>query len=137
MAKVTAVFKKGGDPFNLNDYRPISLLLSFTKILEKIIAINLQAYLSDNNLIDELQFGFQANNSTYHPMIHLLNHVSKAMNNKEYTIGIFCDIRKAFDCVPKNTLLMKLQKFGINGNLLNWFESYLTDRNQFVKFGLF
>ena len=137
IAKVTAVFKKGGDPFNLNDYRPISLLLIFSKILEKFIAINLQAYLSENNLIDELQFGFQPNNSTFHPMIHLLNHVSKAMNNKEYTIGIFCDIRKAFDCVPKNTLLMKLRKFGIHGNMLNWFESYLTGRNQFVKFGLF
>ena len=137
MAKVSAVFKKGGDHFNLNDYRPISLLLIFSKILEKYIANNLQAYLSVNNLIDELQFGFQANNSTFHPMIHLLNHVSKAMNNKEYTIGIFCDIRKAFDCVPKNTLLMKLRKFGIHGNILNWFESYLTDRSQFVRFGLF
>jgi exonuclease III len=137
IAKVTAVFKKGGDPFNLNDYRPISLLLIFSKILEKFIAINLQAYLSENNLIDELQFGFQPNNSTFHPMIHLLNHISKAMNNKEYTIGIFCDIRKAFDCVPINTLLMKLRKFGIHGNMLNWFESYLTGRNQFVKFGLF
>ena len=137
MAKITAVFKKGGDPFNLNDYRPISLLLIFSKILEKFIAKHLQAYLSNNNLIDELQFGFQAKNSTFHPMIHLLNHVSKAMNKKEYTIGIFCDIKKAFDCVPKQTLLMKLRKFGIHGNMLKWFESYLSNRTQFVRLGLF
>lgn len=137
MAKITAVFKNGGDPFNLNDYRPISLLLIFSKILEKYIANHLQDYLSENNLINELQFGFQAKNSTFHPMIHLLNHVSKAMNKKEYTIGIFCDIRKAFDCVPKQTLLMKLRKFGIHGNMLSWFESYLSNRTQFVRLGLF
>ena len=69
-------------------------------------------------------------------MVHLLNHVSEAMNKKEFTIGIFCDIRKAFDCVPKNTLLMKLKKFGVHGNMLHWFESYLTNRKQFVRVGM-
>jgi exonuclease III len=136
MAKVTPVFKKGGDPTNLNDYRPISLISIFSKILEKYIAKNLKAFLHVNNLIDPFQFGFQDNNSTFHPMVHLLNHVSEAMNKKEFTIGIFCDIRKAFDCVPKNTLLMKLKKFGVHGNMLHWFESYLTNRKQFVRVGM-
>ncbi len=59
------------------------------------------------------------------------------MNKKEYTIGIFCDIKKAFDCVPKQTLLMKLRKFGIHEKMFGWFESYLSIRTQFVSLGLF
>jgi hypothetical protein len=135
IAKVTPVFKKGGNEENVNDYRPISLLCTFSKILEKLVANALSIYLASNNLIDDFQFGFQNENSTYHPMLHLLNFVSKAINKNEYTIGIFLDITKAFDCVPKRTLLMKLSKMGIQGSALKWFESYLSDRNQFVKIG--
>ena len=135
LAKVTPVFKKGGDPTNPTDYRPISLLIIFSKIIEKFVATNLKTYLFENNIIDQFQFGFQEGHSTYHPMIHLLNSISEAMNNKEYTIGIFCDLQKAFDCVPKNTLLLKLKRYGITGTALNWFESYLSNRKQFVRIG--
>ena len=135
LAKVTPVFKKGGDPTNLSDYRPISLLMIFSKIIEKFVAMNLKSYLCENNIINKFQFGFQEAHSTYHPMIHLLNSVSEAMNKKEFTIGIFCDLKKAFDCVPKRTLLMKLKKYGISNMALNWFESYLSNRKQFVRIG--
>ena len=135
LAKVTPVFKKGGDPTNPTDYRPISLLMIFSKIIEKFVAFNLKSYLFDNNIINQFQFGFQEGHSTYHPMIHLLNSISEAMNNKEYTIGIFCDLQKAFDCVPKRTLILKLKKYGITGISLNWFESYLSNRKQFVRIG--
>ena len=136
IAKITPIFKAGGTQTNLNDYRPIALLLIFDKILEKFVANHLKYYLFSNKLIDPLQFGFQNNHSTIHPMIHLLNTVGEAINNNQYTIGIFCDIRKAFDVVPKSTLLMKLKKFGINGLTLKWFESYLTERKQFVRIGM-
>ena len=136
IAKITPVFKAGGTQTNLNDYRPIALLLIFDKILEKFVANHLKYYLFTNNLIDPLQFGFQNYHSTIHPMIHLLNTVGEAINDNKYTVGIFCDIRKAFDVVPKRTLLMKLQKFGINGLTLKWFESYLSERKQFVKIGM-
>ena len=135
IAKITPVFKAGGNMHCVNDYRPISLLCIFSKILEKIIATALKQYLASNNIIDSLQFGFQNLNSTFHPMIHLLDHVAKAINRNEYTIGLFLDIKKAFDCVPKHILLMKLKKIGIHGNLLQWFESYLSERKQFVKVG--
>lgn len=135
LAKVTPVFKKGGDPTNPTDYRPISLLMIFSKIIEKFVAFNLKSYLFDNNIINQFQFGFQEGHSTYHPMIHLLNSISEAMNNKEYTIGIFCDLQKAFDCVPKRTLILKLKKYGITGISLKWFESYLSNRKQFVRIG--
>ena len=135
IAKITPVFKAGGLPTNLNDYRPIALLLIFDKILEKFVANHLKSYLYSNNLIDPFQFGFQNNHSTIHPMIHLLNTVGDAINNNLYTVGIFCDIRKAFDVVPKSTLIMKLKKMGINGVALRWFESYLSERKQFVRIG--
>ena len=64
-----------------------------------------------------------------------MNNVSNAMNKNEYTIGVFCDLTKAFDLVPHDILLMKLQKIGITGLTLKWFESYLKGRKQFVKVG--
>ena len=133
IAKITPIFKKGGDEDNVNDYRPISLLCIFSKILEKLVANSLKEYLISNEIINQYQFGFQDNNETAHPMIHLLNKVGQAINNHEYTIAIFCDLSKAFDLVPLNGLLDKLQRIGIQGNMLRWFESYLFRRRQFVN----
>ena len=132
IAKVSAVFKKGGNPENLNDYRSINLLLVFSKILEKLVSIQLKDYLNEHNIIHPNQFGFQEGNSTIHPMIHMLNKISTAMNNNEYTVGIFCDLTKAFDMVPVDIMCKKLEKIGIQGSNLNWFRNYLTDRQQFV-----
>ena len=74
------------------DYRPISLLSTFSKIIEKHVCLNLKKYITDNKILDPLQFGFQDNNSTFHPMVKLLDKVGKAIQNKEYTIAIFCDL---------------------------------------------
>ena len=57
------------------------------------------------------------------------------MNNNEYTIGIFCDLTKAFDMVPISLLIKKLEKIGIKGTALKWFENYLANRKQFVQIG--
>lgn len=134
IAKVSPIFK-GGDETQANDYRPISLLSAFSKILEKIVCNHLKYFLVMNNIIDSQQFGFQNNNSTFHPMIHLLNKVTKAMQNNEYTISIFMDLQKAFDCIPRDTLCKKLELIGIRGNGLKWFKSYLSNRKQFVRIG--
>ena len=71
-------------------------------------------------------------NSTIHPMIQMLNKISNAMNKNEYTIGIFCDLTKAFDMVPVDIMCNKLEKLGIRGSNLKWFRNYLIDRKQFV-----
>ena len=68
-------------------------------------------------------------------MIHLLNKVGDAMNKKQYTIGIFWDLKKAFDLVPHDILLSNLKKVGIRGSELKWFGSYLKNRTQFVNIG--
>jgi hypothetical protein len=64
--------------------------------------------------------------------VHFVNHVSKALNNKEHSIAIFCDLRKAFDSCDHEILLRKLSRVGIRGNTLAWFKNYLSNRQQFV-----
>lgn len=134
ISKVHPVFKSGSID-ETNNYRPISLISLFGKLLEKIVCNHLSSFLLSNNIIDKNQFGFQQNHSTIHPMIHLLNKITNAINNKEFTIGIFCDLTKAFDMVPIRLLLNKLSKIGINGTILTWFKNYLTERQQFVQIG--
>lgn len=133
LAKVTPIFKKGGSETCVNDYRPVSLLSIFSKILEKHVCKNLKSYLIHHNILDKHQFGFQNNHSTIHPMIKLLNKVSEAFQKKEFTVAVFCDLRKAFDLCPVDLILLKLEKYGIRGSELEWFKSYLTERKQFVS----
>ena len=134
IAKVVPI-SKGGDETNPNNYRPISLLSVFSKIHERIAASELKFFLLDNEIINLNQFGFQQNNSTFHPMMHLLDTVGDAINENEYTLAIFCDLSRAFDMVPIDLLLKKLESNGIRGTSLKWFESYLRDRVQYVKVG--
>ena len=136
-AKVVPIFKlkKSLHDEHLNPifYRPISLLPIFSKILEKKVADNLKEYLDDFEIIYQHQYGYQRNKSTHHPMIHLLNKVSTALNKGEIAVGVFCDLQKAFDTCSHEILLKKLHKIGIRGIELEWFANYLKDREQLVS----
>ena len=136
-AKVIPIYKMKGMP-NAQDtlptnYRPISLLPIFSKILEKIIAKQLTEYLNENDILFHHQYGFQAKKSTIHPMVHLLNHIGKAKNEKKVTIGVFCDISKGFDTISHSILIKKMEKIGIKNQALKWFKNYLEGRKQFVQ----
>jgi hypothetical protein len=131
-AKVVPVFKSG-DTLDMNNYRPISLLCSFSKILEKIVFIRLMKYLNENSLLSVDQFGFRPKHSTSHPMLDILNKASNALNNKKHMLIIFCDLKKAFDTCDVDVLLRKLGRLGVGGRELDWFKSYLSDRTQFVS----
>ena len=137
VAKLIPIFKlknkKSDEDLFLGNYRPISLLPILSKVLEKIVARNLMFYLTNNNLIYKHQYGFQANKSTFHPMIHFLNKISESVNKNEITVGVFCDLQKAFDTCSHSILLKKLEKIGIKNRELDWFKSYLTNRKQFVS----
>jgi exonuclease III len=134
IAKVVPVFKSG-DKSLVDNYRPISLLCSFSKILEKVMANRLNDYLSINEIISDYQFGFRKNHSTEHPLILFLNKISAAINKKESTIAIFCDLQKAFDTCDHKIMEQKLKNIGVNGLELDWFISYLANRTQFVAIG--
>ena len=133
ISKISPIYKRSGEISDMNNYRPISLISIFSKIMEKIVALYLTNFLTSNNIVDEYQFGFQENNSTSHPMIHMLNKIAQSINDKEFTIGIFCDLTKAFDMVPIRLLVTKLNKIGIRGSASEWFHNYLSKRQQFVQ----
>ncbi len=82
IAKIVPIFKSG-DPRNIDNYRPISLLSNFSKILEKIMYLRLTSFLETNNILSCEQFGFRKGHSTVHPMIHLSNYITKAFNEKK------------------------------------------------------
>jgi hypothetical protein len=113
------------------------LLCSLSKVLEKAAALRLVGHLRDNQLLNRNQFGFQEKTSTLHHLAKLTNFVTKEINNKNYVVGIFLDLKKAFDVVPNNILLKKLEKMGIVGLALRWFTSYLEGRNQCVIYFIY
>jgi hypothetical protein len=130
-SRVVPIFKHG-DRRNCDNYRPIALVNSFSKILEKMVAIDLFNHLDLNNLLYKHQYGFQRGRSTEHNLIQVTNFIGEALNEGKFCIGVFLDLKKAFDTVQHDILLRKLEKFGIKGTALNWFASYLSNRKQCV-----
>ena len=135
IVKVTQVFKAGKKELVLN-YRPISVLPCFSKILEKIMYNRVYRYLTENNLLFQ-QFGFREGHSTSHATVNLVNNIYNSFNENKFTLGVFIDLSKAFDTVNHNILLNKLSLYGIKNNSLKWFSSYLSDRKQYVQTSVF
>ena len=130
-SRVVPIFK-GGDPLLTDNYRPISLVNAISKILEKIVYHKLVNHLEINKLLYQHQYGFLKGKSTEHALLQILNQIGTALNNNKYCLGVFLDLKKAFDTVPHDILLKKLVKLGITGTTLNWFKSYLSGRTQKV-----
>ena len=133
IGKVTPVFKKG-DPQLFDNYRPISILPIFGKIFEKIIYCRLYSFFTSQMVIYDKQFGFRANHSTAHAVNYSINHILKNLEKKNYVIGIFVDLSKAFDTIDHQKLLVKLEHYGIRGSCLELLKSYLCDRKQYTDF---
>jgi len=131
VAKVIPIFKSG-EVDCTDNYRPISLLPIFSKILERIVCNRLSTFLDVNNLLSNCQFGFRKEHSTVHPLSQFVNFIAEKLNNKEHALAIFCDIKKAFDCVNHSILIKKLYNLGIRDRELLWFQDYLSNRKQFV-----
>ena len=80
-----------------------------------------------------LQVGFQENHQTDHALISMTETIRRSLDNKRYGCGVFTDLQKPFDTVNHQVLLSKLEHYGIRGTSLGWFQSYLTNRMQFVS----
>ena len=102
------------------------------KIFEKIVADSVIDFLEDHDTLYSKQFGFRKRHSTTHAIIALTEKVSMALDSEKNVGGVFLDLKKAFDCVSHNILLNKLTAYGIRGNLMQWFQSYLSTRSQYV-----
>jgi hypothetical protein len=123
---------KAGNRLDVDNYRPISLLSSISKILEKIVPEKLISHLTNNDLLYTHQYGFIPKRSAEHNLLQIINYVSAALNDRNYCVGVFLDLKKAFDVCSHSILLKKLRKMGINGVTYNWFENYLEGRTQKV-----
>lgn len=133
-AKVTPIFKAGDSSLSSN-YRPISVLPVFSKILERIMYKRVYSFLKRQNLLFSKQFGFQENSSTEHAILTFVENVIRSFEKGEFTLGVFIDLSKAFDTVNHSILLTKLSYYGIQGTCKKWFASYLQNRKQCISLG--
>ena len=125
---------KGGSTQEVNNYRPISLLSIFDKIIEKLMHKRLYNFLLEHSTLYQNQFGFRKNNSTVFALAQITEMIKVSIDNRKFGCGIFVDLRKAFDTVNHEILLNKLEHYGVRESILKWFQSYLFDRKQFVSF---
>ena len=114
------------------NYRPISMLPIFSKIVEQVMLSRLKIFLETNQIISEQQYGFQKTKSTTLAVLDLLNNIVESFENKSVCSVVFLDFAKAFDTVNHNILIDKLENYGLRGIPKKWFKSYLTDRQQIV-----
>ena len=130
MAQVIPIHKKNSksDP---NNYRPISILPTLSKVAEKIVFKHVFNYFREHSLLTEHQ-SCVPGDSTVNQLAYLYNAFSSALDAKKDVQIVFCDIKKAFDKVWHEGILFKLKQLGITGPLLEWFTDYLTNRFQRV-----
>ena len=132
IARVTPIHKKGSR-LDINNYRPISVLPIFSKILEKCIFNRLIDFIDKHKLLIKNQFGFRRGHTTATAILDLINKINHAIDNKEYALTIFIDLTKAFDVIDHFILKRKLYYYGIRGTPFKLLSSYLTNRQQLTK----
>ena len=128
---ITPVFKKG-DRSIASNYRPISLTSICCKLQEHIIHGNIMAHLDKHKILSDDQHGFRKRRSCETQLIITLNDLAKGLNSKQQIDAVLLDFSKAFDRVPHKRLLLKLQFYGIRGEVLQWISAFLTGRTQRV-----
>lgn len=134
VAKVVPLYKDG-DKHMFTNYRPISLLSQFSKVLEKKFVQKLDEFIEKKKqLLNESQYGFRLGRSTASATMNIVEDIVNATDNKKHTIGVFIDLKKAFDTVDHSILLSKLKLYGVRGIVLDWLSSYLNKRQQYVQY---
>ena len=126
---------KNGDKNDPSNYRPISLLPILSKVLEKVMAVQIVEFFEGTNCFYERQYGFRKGKSTTMAILNLINQIIRAFERKEYCAVLFCDLSKAFDCVSHELLIQKLKFYNFEDTSIQLIHSYLGQRVQTVRLG--
>ena len=133
-ANITAIFKKGNRKLASN-YRPISLTSIVCKLLESILRDNIVEYMESNNLFTNFQHGFRKGRSCVTQLLELIDAWNEMLENGNSIDIVYLDFQKAFDTVPHQRLLGKMESYGLSAQVLNWVEGFLEGRRQRVSLG--
>ena len=117
-----------------SNYRPISLLPLFSKVLERIMYNRLIEFINKYKILYKYQFGFRKDHSTYMALIILVDKITAALDKGEFTITVLIEFRKAFNTVDHQILLITLYHYGIRGIAFGWISSYLRNRMLYVYY---
>ena len=131
-AKVVPIHKKDNKR-DVSNYRPVSILCSTSKILEKIVYNQVESYLLKNNILFDFQSGFRQNFSTDTCLIHITDYIKSEISLGRYVGMVLIDLRKAFDTVNHSIMCQKLEAIGFDQSTVAWFKSYLQNRTQLVN----
>ena len=132
-AKVIPIYKKE-DKNNFTNYRPISLLPTISKLIEKVIYNQVFTLFSSHNLLYENQYGFRSNHSTELAALELVDRITTQLDIRKVPLNIFLDLSKDFDTINHSILLDKVQHYGIKSTPLKLFNSYLSNRTQLTEY---
>ena len=127
-AVVVPILKKGKKASDPASYRPISLVSTISKTMERMVNGRLYYYMEDGNMLDENQAGFRRHRSTVDQLVLFTQSVINAWQHNEHTVAVFVDLKNAYDKVWRAGLLLKLQRYGINGRMYNWLKGFLSNR---------
>ena len=126
--------KSDADFGQFQDFRPISNLKVVSKLVEKAVAIQFTEHVMSHHLDETFQSAHKNFHSTETALVRVQNDILCAIDNNESVILLLLDLSAAFDTVDHSIMLSRLgERFGVNGTVLAWFESYLTLRRQFVQ----
>ena len=132
--KITPIHKKD-DCHLVENYRPISLLPSISKLFEKVVFDQIYTYFIENNYLSPNQYGFRKMHSTEHAVMEVADRITSELDQGNTSLAIFLDLSRALDTLNFDILLDKLQYYGICNKALAWFKSYLNFRTQYVEIG--
>lgn len=131
VAKIIPLYKSGNHS-DLNNYRPISILNTFSKMVEKIIKVRLIQFIEKKFNFDPYQYGFQKQSGVLGATVDLVEHITSQLDLNKYVTVVYIDLKKAFDTVDIEMLLKKLYKMGIRGVAYNLIQSYSKNRQHYT-----
>ena len=134
-AVVTPILKKSNlDPESLSNFRPVSNLPFWSKVLERVVAQQLHQYLQDNSLYESMQSAYRSHYSTETALLRVSNDILITLDEGREVLLLLLDLSAAFDTIDHQILVTRLsERYGITATALQWVTSYLTDRTQKVS----